>query len=135
FLAERLRPAAPVEDERLARLIAELDSDQFEVRDRAAKELQQLSELAGPAMRKALANKPSLEGRRRLEAILDEVERQTLSPEQLHALRAVEVLEHIGSPEARRVLEGLAAGAAGARLTHEAKESLQRLARRPPGVP
>src|SRR5262249_3958615 len=124
-----------VEEERVTRLIAALDSDQFEVRDRAAKELQQLGELAAPAMRKALAARPTLEVRRSLEALLDEVERQTLSSEQLHAQRALEVLEHIGSPEARRVLEALAEGAPGARLTNEAKASLQRLAARPAAAP
>jgi hypothetical protein len=42
----------------------------------------------------------------------------------------VEVLEHIGTPEAVRVLEKLSKGATDARLTHEAKAALERLARR-----
>ena len=45
-------------------------------------------------------------------------------------LRAVEVLERIGTPEARQVLAKLADGAPEARLTQEAKASLQRLAKR-----
>ena len=49
------------------------------------------------------------------------------SPEQARALRAVEVLEHVGTAEAKRVLETLAAGAAEARLTQEARASLRRL--------
>jgi hypothetical protein len=48
-------------------------------------------------------------------------------PERLQALRAVEVLERIGTPEARKVLETLATGAPAARLTREAKASLGRL--------
>jgi hypothetical protein len=43
-------------------------------------------------------------------------------------LRAIEVLEHIGTPEARQVLDTLARGAAVARVTQEAKASLKRLA-------
>jgi hypothetical protein len=51
-------------------------------------------------------------------------------PELLQALRAVAVLEDIGTPTARRLLEDLANGASEARLTREAKASLQRLDRR-----
>ena len=46
-------------------------------------------------------------------------------------LRGVEALEHIGSPEARRLLEDLAMGTPEARLTREAKASLERLAKQP----
>jgi WD40 repeat protein len=81
FLAERLRPVTRVEDERLTRLIAELDGEQFEERRRASAELQRLGELAEPALRKALAGKPSPEARRQLEVLLNKVEGRTLSPE------------------------------------------------------
>jgi hypothetical protein len=50
----------------------------------------------------------------------------------LRRLRAVAVLEHIGTPEARQVLENLAGGEPEARLTREAKASVARLSRRPP---
>jgi hypothetical protein len=43
--------------------------------------------------------------------------------------RALEVLEHIGNPESRRVLLALAQGAPHARLTKEAKAALDRLER------
>jgi len=52
------------------------------------------------------------------------------SSETLAQLRAVEVLEYIGNAEARKVLESIAAGALGTRLTEEAKASLARLAMR-----
>jgi hypothetical protein len=42
-------------------------------------------------------------------------------------------LENIGDKAARDVLRRLGTGAAGARLTREAQESLQRLSRRPSG--
>jgi hypothetical protein len=42
----------------------------------------------------------------------------------------LEVLEHIGTPEAREVLKALAKDAPDARLTREAKAALERLARR-----
>jgi hypothetical protein len=54
-----------------------------------------------------------------------------LSADQLRSWRAVEVLEHLGTPEARQVLEELAQGAPGARPTEDARTALQRLARPP----
>ena len=56
-----------------------------------------------------------------------------VAAEEMQALRAVEVLEMIGTAEARKVLEGLARGAAECDLTREAKAALERLARRSPG--
>lgn len=126
-LKERLHPVRPVDPERLARLLKELDSDEFAAREAARRELEKLGDMARPAVRKTLARPGlSLELRRRLEAIaisLDEI-----SGERLRSLRAVEVLELAGTKEARDLLATLAAGAEGARLTEEAKSALQRLA-------
>jgi hypothetical protein len=58
------------------------------------------------------------------------VEARILSPKQLLTLRAIEVLEHIDTPEARQLLRRQAGGAAEARLTREAKAALERLAKR-----
>jgi hypothetical protein len=49
------------------------------------------------------------------------------APQPLAELRAVWALELTGTPAARKVLEALAGGAAGARLTREAKEALGRM--------
>jgi RNA polymerase sigma factor (sigma-70 family) len=135
FLARRLRPVPPVAEGQLSRLIADLDSDQYETRQRASAELSRLGERVEPALRKALAGKPTLEAARRLRTLLDRVERGECSAEQLHALRAVEVLEHIGSSEARAVLRSLSAGAPGAILTREAGATLERLSRRSSAKP
>ena len=83
-------------------------------------------DLAEPAMREALKEDISAEKRKRLEKLLD-ITLIVRTPEKLQQLRALEVLEHIGTPEARRVLQTLAAGVADTRLTREAKASLQRL--------
>ena len=119
-------------EKRLARLIADLDSDAFATRQNAMTELEKLSERALPAYRKALEGKPSLESRRRLDDLQDKAQRAWwgVSGERLRSLRAVEALELAGTPEARQVLETLAAGAEGARLTEEAKAARERLARR-----
>jgi WD40 repeat protein len=74
FLKERLRRAAEAE-ERAGRLIADLDSDSFSVRERASRELAKLGPDAAFALRAALQGDPSAEGRRRLQAILDKMKR------------------------------------------------------------
>jgi RNA polymerase sigma factor (sigma-70 family) len=130
LLKDRLRPVPPIERQRLDPLIAGLDSDNFGERTRAGKELERLGELAEPALQLVLKGSPSLEVRRRAEDLLQKLEKTPFSGERLQALRAVEVLEHIGTAEARQVLEVVSQGAPGARLTREAKASLERLAQR-----
>ena len=71
-----------------------------------------------------------LEKRWRIESLLEKQRGPVRQPEILRALRAVVVLEEIATPEARKVLQKLASGAPDARLTQEAKASLERLAKR-----
>lgn len=89
-----------------------------------------MGESAQVLLRKALANKPSAEARRRLEALLTRMPKPLPTGETLRQLRAPEVLELIGTPEARRVLQTLAQGAREAHLTEEARAALDRLAKR-----
>jgi hypothetical protein len=130
LLGSRLAPAAPAP----AELLADLDSDKFERREAASKQLADLGEGAEPALEEAIMADPSADKRRRIERLLA-APRTVWSPEQLRALRAVEVLEQIGNTESRRALEALAKGAPEARLTREAKASLDRIARRPAASP
>jgi hypothetical protein len=80
-------------------------------------------------VRKALANDPSPEARRRLQPILASNRDKRPSGEGIRPLRAVEVLERIGSREALDLLKRLASGDTGACLTREALGSLARHAR------
>jgi RNA polymerase sigma factor (sigma-70 family) len=127
LLKERLRPAKAADPQRLRRLLADLDSDQFAVREKAQEKLIQLGDLAEPALRQTLANNPSLEMRKRMQAILARLRGPVKQPELLQALRAVAVLEDIASPEARRLLQELTKGTPASRLTREATASLERL--------
>src|SRR5579883_3394490 len=133
LLRKHLHPAQSAEPQRLRRLLADLQSEQFDVREKAQKELEALGDVAEPALRKTLASKPALEVRRRVEAVLERLRGPVTRPELLQSLRAVAVLEGIGTPEARRLLEVLVKGAPEARLTSEANTSLQRLERRGAG--
>ncbi|HEY7314741.1 MAG TPA: sigma-70 family RNA polymerase sigma factor [Gemmataceae bacterium] len=128
FLRKRLRPAAPAPAEQSRPLLADLDSNEFRRREAAVAGLRQLGDRAETAMREALKAKPSLEMRRRLEALLKALE-ESPSGEMLRAMRAAAVLERIGTSEARELLKALAEGDPGARLTREAKASRQRLAK------
>jgi WD40 repeat protein len=130
LIQKRVRPAAAADPRRVERLLVELDSETFEVRDRAARELEKLGEGARPALRKALEGKPSAEVRRRVEQLL---EKRPESADRLAEVRAVEVLEKVGTPEAKEVLTALAGGMPEARLTQEARAALRRLGRREPG--
>jgi WD40 repeat protein len=128
FLGRHLKPAAPVSGELVGRLIADLASRDFKVRQKAARELERLGEQAEPTVRKAWADRPEPEVRRRLEALLA----KATDPELLRSLRAVEALEHIATPNAVKVTRGLARGAPAARLTREARAAVERLAKRAP---
>jgi hypothetical protein len=132
LLKERLRPATEPDAAVVARLLSDLDHDKFEVRERATNELRGLREVVEPDLRAALGSSPEPERRQRLERLLETLGNERLNhpPDAPRAERALEVLEIIGTPEAREVLEGLAKGAPAASLTREAKASLARLAAR-----
>jgi hypothetical protein len=132
LLGEHLRPVEAVDPLRLEPLVRKLDSDDFVERTEATKQLKAFGEAGVPGLRKALAGQPNLEVRGRLEEILDAVSGSKLTPERLHALRGVELLERIGDDDARDLLRRLAAGAPGAWLTQESRTALRRLERRGP---
>src|SRR5262249_42304644 len=134
FLGKQLQGTRPVDTKRIERLIANLDDGRFQVRERATRELEALAERAAPALHKALAGKPSREARRRLEALLDRLDGASPSAETVRQIRVVEALEFIGNPEARRLLDQLAAGPPETRLTQEAKAAAGRLAKRASGA-
>jgi RNA polymerase sigma factor (sigma-70 family) len=135
LLKEHLKPAPPVDVQRLRRLLTDLESDRFPVREEARKGLEAMGELARNALRRTLAAKPSLEKRQRIELLMEKLHGPLTHPETLQALRGVAVLEDIATPEAKQILATLAKGAPEARLTQEAKASLERLAKRSAGAP
>jgi hypothetical protein len=106
-----------------------LDSDDYETREAALRELTQRGEPIALAVQEALRGNIPLEMRRRLEQLLKTLP-NVPPPEEIQRLRAVQALELIGTAEARMLLESLAKGAAAARQTREAQEALARLAKR-----
>jgi RNA polymerase sigma factor (sigma-70 family) len=125
FLKKHLPPAPRPDDQAVARWIADLDSDSFMVRQNASKELAKLGDTLTPALHKALADKPPLEMRRRLQQLLDQSRAWT--PERLRHHRAIQVLEHMRTPAAREALQTLADGTPQTQRTDEAKAALRRI--------
>jgi RNA polymerase sigma factor (sigma-70 family) len=125
FLDERIRAAVRPDVARIRKLIAELDDDRFAVREAAVKGLRELAELAHPLMARTLASGPTPEARRRLKPLL--TAGPIRSVEALRLVRAVEALEHIGTAEARRVLDALARELPDTWTAAQAKPAAERL--------
>jgi RNA polymerase sigma factor (sigma-70 family) len=129
-LKTRLHPVRPADANRLTRLLKDLDSDEFAVRESASRQLEKLGDVALPAVRQTLARSGlSLERRRRLEAICSSLDE--ISGERLRRLRAIEVLEMLGTADACELLKALATGAPGALATTAAQTALKRFEPRP----
>jgi RNA polymerase sigma factor (sigma-70 family) len=124
FLRERIPPAAPPDADRVAKLVTDLDSDQFRVRAAAAKELAEQGAPVIPILEKELRPPLSPEARQRVRGVLDTLKRGPTAVE-LRQLRAVQALELAGTAEARAVLRAWAGGAAGAELTRAAADALK----------
>jgi RNA polymerase sigma factor (sigma-70 family) len=125
FLKKLMPPVAAADPNLLERLLADLGSARFAVRDKAARELAEMGESAEPALRAALKTNRSLEARQRIERLLQTLEQVTT----LREMRALEALERTavqGSRPAHELLRTLAGGAPDARLTREAVHCLER---------
>lgn len=127
FLRQRLKPVPVTGAERLDRLIADMDSSKFRVRQKAEDALRELGEQAMPALRKTLAGTPPLEVRLRIERLLGKMHDYPWTADRVRFLRGLQVLERTGTPAARQLLRTLAGGAPQALLTREAAAALRRL--------
>ena len=129
LLRKRVAPATAGDTERINRLVADLQKDDYNARKKAIIELRKIGAAALPALRKTQERGGFDELTRRL---LFEFEALAPPPEQLRALRALAVLERIGDADSRNLLEELAGGSAEAALTLQAKSALERLGKAEP---
>ena len=128
LLKDRLRPATVPPADEVQKLVCELGSTNFQTRENAEKSLRVFGDRVEAPLREALKATESAEAKRRIEAILASF--ALLTPpegETLRGIRAVWVLERIGTPDARQLLDDLAKGAETVRLTRESKTALGRL--------
>lgn len=127
LIGEKLKVATQPDVAVLAKLIADLGSDDFAVRERAQKELEAIGKAATGPLAEAARAGASAEARKRAALIISKAEGEVATPDERRAARAVEVLERVATPAARDLLAKLAAGDPGAVLTREATEAVKRM--------
>jgi RNA polymerase sigma factor (sigma-70 family) len=117
-------------DPALTALVKDLDSDMFATREEASRKLREYGTKAERALRRELAAGPSPEMKRRLEGILEAIGppvlRLPLTGDTLRGVRAIEVLERAGTPEARALLQAWAEQGRDERLAAEARIAVER---------
>jgi WD40 repeat protein len=128
FLRGKAKLAAVVAASEIDKVISNLDSPRFAEREAASKRLREFGRAAEGPLRQALKRGPSSEQSTRIEALLAGLE-PVARPrgEDLRAIRAVAVMEYIGTDEARRVLNEWAERGSPPRLADEAARALERL--------
>jgi hypothetical protein len=127
WTALRSRKPAELRADHVRRLLSQLNDDSFELRERATRALAAIGEPAREALEQAVRQGGSAEVKKRAAKLLGRLGTKDLTPDQLRALRAVRLLERIGGPSARRVIERLARGSAHDRVTRAAVAGLRRM--------
>jgi hypothetical protein len=124
-------PSADVSAGRIRALLADLNHEDRERRERAGVELGRCLGEAESALRAELEATTSEEVRQRIRELLLPLDDEYAEErETLRVLRVIWVLRHLGTPEARGILEELAGGAPRARPTRAARAALDWLHRR-----
>lgn len=124
-LSKRLQPDRGASEKEINELIKNLASEKFAQREPALKRLKEIGTRSLPLLEKALKQAPNLETARRIQDLLKTVE-TSLTPEALRDLRGLQILEMIGTPEARKLLSEIAAGDPLAAKTQLARTALER---------
>ena len=107
-------------------MIDELASETYAKREAAQERQREHGHAIQPIVSEAAKTTISAEARRRLNQLLTDWQRDdSRTPDELCAVRAVRVLERIGTPESRLLLEVWSKGAEAAILTIEARKALK----------
>jgi hypothetical protein len=127
LFAERIKPVDALDPKRVERLLADLGSNEFAVREAASKALAELDEQATCYLEDTLKSTALAEVRVRVTRVLEQRRQAAITADQIRQIRAVMVLEWIGDGEANDLLKRWGSGPVGARLTTEAAAALKRL--------
>ena len=123
---EHLEPAKPIDPQWLKARLRDLDHEEFAERERATRELEAVGDGVALALKRFLAANPSAEASRRADQILARIRGRGPNDQARQTLRALEVLEWIGTAKAKELTEKLAKGPEGMSSTEDAKRSLNR---------
>jgi hypothetical protein len=131
FFQKLLQPVAPVTEERLKKLLDDLDAPSYATRTAAVTELTTLGDIAVPALVALQKKMTSLEVERRVQLVLVRINEtyQRFPSPLLRTARAVHILERFATPQARKLLETLTGGDPRAPQTRAAAEAYKRLAK------
>jgi RNA polymerase sigma factor (sigma-70 family) len=127
LISGRVKPAATPEPKVLAGLITDLDSPDFATRERASKRLAEIGRPALVVLREAARTAKSSEVEKRAADLIERIDWPAVGPDELRAVRAVEVLSWAETAEAAEALSRLARGEPSARVTAAAEAALRRL--------
>ena len=119
-----------VDPVKVDRLFEDINSDNFQIREKATAQLKLNGRWMEGRYEVALRDPPTLEAKRRIEWLVELLrvkEAMTLKQERLRLHRAFTVLEQLANEKARHVLDELAKGAPEPELQKEAELSLTRL--------
>jgi hypothetical protein len=127
YVRENLQAILDQDDSRLPDLVKNLDSGDADTRAAAAKALEGFGESAEGAMAEALKRGPSAEAKKSLESLMERMYSQPPQPETLRRVRALQMLEMIGTEEAEEILDTIARKSPSAFQSNEAKAAVTRI--------
>lgn len=121
ILEKKLRPVPPIDQELVSGCLVNLSSKSFATRDRASRQLERIGEKLISALNRHLSEAKGLEEKSRIKKLIKNA--QHPSPGERQAHRAIQVLEHIGTERAKKLLQRIASGCPESRITKAAKAS------------
>jgi hypothetical protein len=126
-----VEPEAGFDESEVRELLSRLVSPRYADREAARRRLAELGEPLVPRLRAEAKRSEDNDARESLRRLVDRPDRRVPPPQgkELHRLRALEILERIGTPAARTVVERVSKGAPGFAVTNEAGAILRRWAK------
>jgi WD40 repeat protein len=130
YLSGKLPPVANLDAAQVKKWLGELGSTEYKTRTEAENKLMVVLDTARRMILAAAENPSNAEAGERLGRLVERIEMLNTKPDYLRVLRTVEIVEQIGTPAARKLLERWATGAPDAILTKQAQESIRRLSKK-----
>jgi WD40 repeat protein len=128
----RLLPEICGDRHRVLEWVTALDAREFARREQASRELQALGGQAEELLQQTLKKPTSAEQRVRVQRLLERLRQHPITPQRILGVRTLELLERVGTAEARRVVQTIAREAADLWIRQQADLVLKRWKERGP---